>query len=262
MELVHLSDLHVGSPDFRPELLENVVEHVNERKPDLVVFTGDATDDGALPNFVAAKRYFDGVRVDVPVAFVPGNHDARNNGLVFFETTFGPRFSHREFEEHEAALWCLSSPMSDLRDGYLGGYQVRWLVRTLAKTRANLKILALHHHLVPVPDAGRNRDTTWDAGDILAICQWFDVDLVLMGHRHVPHAYSLGRTTLVYACTGATIKLRGEEDPSFNVIRVDGDVLEVHIVSSVTLESELLIRREGDQVTHLKRRATRVGSML
>ena len=42
--IAHISDLHVGSPYFVPNLMNRVIVEINERKPDLVVCTGDVTN--------------------------------------------------------------------------------------------------------------------------------------------------------------------------------------------------------------------------
>ena len=44
----------------------------------------------------------------------------------------------------------------------------------------------LHHHLLPVPGTGRERNIVYDAGDAIECLQRAGVDLVLSGHKHVP----------------------------------------------------------------------------
>nr|HDO80178.1 metallophosphoesterase [Candidatus Bathyarchaeota archaeon] len=44
--IVQISDIHVMTPHFSKELEVNVVEEVNSLSPDLLVVTGDLTDDG------------------------------------------------------------------------------------------------------------------------------------------------------------------------------------------------------------------------
>ena len=46
MKIVQMSDIHVGSGLFRPDLLSSVVEETNEFEPDLVVVVGDLTTEG------------------------------------------------------------------------------------------------------------------------------------------------------------------------------------------------------------------------
>ena len=51
--------------------------------------------------------------------------------------------------------------------------------------------LRLHHHLLPVPGTGRERNIVYDAGDVIECLQRAGVHLVLSGHKHVPYAWRL-----------------------------------------------------------------------
>jgi predicted MPP superfamily phosphohydrolase len=47
MQLVQLSDIHVGS-FFKQQVFDTVVDEVNKLNPDAVIITGDLTDEGLL----------------------------------------------------------------------------------------------------------------------------------------------------------------------------------------------------------------------
>src|SRR4029079_19494621 len=90
MLIAQISDIHVGSGRFRPDLLRIAIEEINAAEPDLVVVAGDITDDGYGDQYPEAQVALS--RLDCPNrVLVPGNHDARNVGDVRFEDTFGPR---------------------------------------------------------------------------------------------------------------------------------------------------------------------------
>src|ERR671932_1952517 len=90
MKIVQMSDIHVGSGLFRPDLLSSVVEETNALSPDLVAVAGDLTTEGYRWEFEEAKGYLD--RIECPnVVVIPGNHDARNVGYRHFEEFFGMR---------------------------------------------------------------------------------------------------------------------------------------------------------------------------
>jgi 3',5'-cyclic-AMP phosphodiesterase len=91
MKIVHLSDLHLSGLNFIPDWGESVVEMVNEIIPNVVIVTGDLTDDGYEYEYEIAKDYLDWIKVD-DMLVVPGNHDARNEGYRLFESIFGSRF--------------------------------------------------------------------------------------------------------------------------------------------------------------------------
>ena len=54
MIIVQLSDLHVGS-QFQQEVFETLVEEVNELNPDVIVITGDLTNEGLMKEYEICK---------------------------------------------------------------------------------------------------------------------------------------------------------------------------------------------------------------
>ena len=48
--IAHISDTHVGSPHFVPNLMNRVIAELNELAPELVIHTGDITNDGTITN--------------------------------------------------------------------------------------------------------------------------------------------------------------------------------------------------------------------
>ena len=80
----------------------------------------------------------------------------------------------------------------------------------------------LHHHLLPVPGTGRERNVVYDAGDAIECLQRAGVNLVLSGHKHVPYAWRLENLFVVNTGTVSTLRLRGKTRPCYNVIEVSG----------------------------------------
>jgi 3',5'-cyclic AMP phosphodiesterase CpdA len=91
----------------------------------------------------------------------------------------------------------------------------------------DVKIFMLHHHLLPIPGTGRERNIVNDAGDVLEVLVDCGVDLVLSGHKHVPYAWRLENMYVVNAGTVATLRLRGDTKPCYNVVEVRGDHMTV-----------------------------------
>ncbi len=54
MIIVQLSDLHVGS-QFQQDVFETVVKEVNELNPDVIVITGDLTNEGLMKQYEKCK---------------------------------------------------------------------------------------------------------------------------------------------------------------------------------------------------------------
>lgn len=87
MRLVHLSDIHAAESHFLPELAESVIETINAIEPEIVVITGDLTENGYSFEFEQAQRYVERIACAQKVV-IPGNHDARNVGYLGFEDSF------------------------------------------------------------------------------------------------------------------------------------------------------------------------------
>ena len=120
----------------------------------------------------------------------------------------------------------LDSTKPDLAEGEVGRERYDW-IRSKFEGYADLRVFALHHHLVPVPGTGRERNTVWDSGDVLSLLDELDVHLVLSGHKHVPHVWLLNRLLVVNSGTVSSHRLRGYTRPSYNVLEVTDDHIKV-----------------------------------
>ncbi len=81
-------------------------------------------------------------------------------------------------------------------------------------------MFALHHHLLPVPGTGRERNIIYDAGDLLEVLIHAGVHLVLTGHKHVPYVWELEGMYVVNAGTVASLRLRGHTKPCYNLVEI------------------------------------------
>ncbi|HSC93204.1 MAG TPA: metallophosphoesterase [Gaiellaceae bacterium] len=216
--IAQISDLHCGGPYFVPNLLERAISEVNELEPDVVICSGDLTTFGFKEEYAEAKRYLDRIRCDA-VAVIPGNHDSRNVGYVHFERLFGDRSSVLRVDG--VTIVAIDSTEPDLDHGVIGRGRYPWIEQEFA-VDARLRIFVMHHHLLPVPGTGRERNVVYDAGDAIECLQRSGVDLVLCGHKHVPYAWRLEDLFIVNAGTVSTLRLRGNVRPCYNVIEVTG----------------------------------------
>lgn len=221
--IAQISDLHCGSIYYRQHLADAMIEEVNELAPDIVTVTGDLTDMGFHDDYVKARALLDRIECE-RMLVVPGNHDARNVGEVHFESLFGPRTS--EIRLGGVHMIGLDSSEPDLDSGRVGRERYLWVEERFAEP-SEFKILAIHHHLVSVPGTGRERNIVADAGDLLRVLTENGVDLVLCGHKHVPNVWRLEDLFLVNAGTACTVRLRGREQPCYNVLEVFEDRVRV-----------------------------------
>ncbi len=221
--IAHVSDLHLGSPLFIPAMMDRAIAEVNAVEPDVLIVSGDLTTAGLRQEYVDAQRYL--ARFDCPRRIIiPGNHDARNVGYVHFEELFGERQS--VLRHDGVAFVAVDSSEPDLDHGVVGRGRYRWIKEQFA-VDARLKVFVLHHHLIPIPGTGRERNVVHDAGDTLEMLIESGCQLVLSGHKHVPHAWRLENLFVVNTGTVSTLRVRGKGRPCYNLVEFDGDTVTV-----------------------------------
>jgi 3',5'-cyclic AMP phosphodiesterase CpdA len=221
MLIAQLSDAHVGGGRYREELLRTAIEEVNGVEPDLVVIAGDLTDDGYPDQYPLAADELSALACR-QIVRVPGNHDARNVGYLRFEDAFGARDSRLRLDcgGQNVSLVAVDSSKPDLDEGEIGREHYRWIEEGFAG-EADLRVFVCHHHLVPVPGTGRERNQVLDAGDVLSLLRQSGVDLVLSGHRHVPYVWPIAGMLLVHSGTVSTLRTRGFPHPAYNLVTVE-----------------------------------------
>lgn len=216
MKIAHISDIHTAEPHFLPDLLERVINAINEIEPEIVVVTGDLTENGYPFEFKRAESYIARIECDKKVV-IPGNHDARNVGYLGFEEMFGHRSTIEKYEG--ITVVGVDSTQPDLDDGHVGREKYGWIEHCLDTDE--FKVVALHHHLISVPKTGRERNILIDAGDVLELLIRCGTDLVLCGHKHVPWLWNLNGMVIANAGTACTNRVKWNIPQSFNLIEID-----------------------------------------
>jgi len=217
MRIVQISDLHLSGPNFVPAWAENVLSIVSSIGPDIVIVTGDLTDDGYAYEYDIAKRYIDRVETG-NLMVVPGNHDVRNEGYILFEEIFQTRFPH--YKNDKVTILGIDSTEPDIDDGRIGRASYAYIREKLSPVK-EIKILAMHHHLIPIPATGRERNIPVDAGDVLKLCVESGVDIVFSGHKHMPWIWKLEDTYFITAGTATSRRLKGNYYPSFYILEIE-----------------------------------------
>lgn len=214
--IAHVSDLHIGSQYFISNLMTRTVDELNELAPQAVVATGDLTDEGLRQEYKTVKVFLERIKCK-NVVTVPGNHDSRNVGYLHFEEFLGTRNKVLKFDGTTIVGEDSSEP--DLDSGRIGRERYKWIHDQFEEN--NFKIFALHHHLLPVPGTGRERNIVYDAGDLLEVLLRVGVDVVLCGHKHVPYVWRLENLIVINAGTVSSLRLRGLTKPCYNLIVVE-----------------------------------------
>ena len=229
VRIAHISDTHATSgKEFMEASYNIMVETVNMSDADLVVHTGDITGSGLKEEFPLAKRLLG--KIEKPIVVLIGNHDARNVGTELFEEYVGPIRGVRTFDELDLLIVYVDSTVPDQNEGRVGSLQFNWLHQQLIEhQRCKHKVVALHHHLIPVPHAGRERNVLNNAGDLLDLFIKYDIDLVLCGHRHFPNVYRVEDLVISNAGCASCRKTRMGDVNSYNWVELGRDSIQVEV---------------------------------
>jgi len=230
-KISQISDIHFGEKNFSDTLKDNLIRQLEDENPDLIVVSGDLTTEGYAHEYELAAAFADALREITSTYIIPGNHDARNVGLVHFEKLIG----NRKFVHHDSdfAVIGLDSSEPDINDGQIGMDQLEWLRRELDRVPDHLcKIVTFHHHLLPIPNTGRERNILLDSGDLLRLLNEYGVDFVLNGHKHVPNVWMIEGMVTLNSGTATTRKLRGETFPSHNQLRINDEMIAVDLINT------------------------------
>jgi 3',5'-cyclic AMP phosphodiesterase CpdA len=224
MLIAQISDVHCG-PMLRKEMLRAGIKEINELSPDVVLVCGDLTENGLISEFETAVKELKRLKAE-KIIYVSGNHDYRSTGYLLFKEFF-PFTQVTEVDD--AVILVLSSARPDRDDGEVGHRQNLWLEKTLQEYKDKVKIVALHHHIIPVPDTGADQITIVDAGDVLRSLIKSKVNLVLCGHRHRPWRWRIEDMLVVHAGSISCEKLRGFFCNSYNVIEIKNKKIEAKL---------------------------------
>ena len=225
MEIVQLSDIHVGS-QFREEVFEKVIDEINLLKPEAVVITGDLTNEGLVEQYEKCKKMISQINVEKIIA-ISGNHDYRNTGYLLFKKYFP--FKTENDLGNDVILITLNSTRPDRDAGEVGYQQTLWLERTLKKYENKFKIVAMHHHLIGIPTTGSDRLTVIDAGDVLRAVLDSNVSLVLCGHKHRPWLWDFNTLSIANAGTTSSERVRGFFENSYNIVNIENGTFRVDL---------------------------------
>jgi Icc protein len=217
MLVAQLSDVHVR-PRGRlykdvadsNRMLGEAIAHLHglDRRPDLVVVTGDLVDEGHPDEYAMALELLG--TLDIPCLVMPGNHDDRD--------AFRAAFAAHAYLPREGPLhFCVDAPplrivaldvcVPGRHHAQADEASLDWLRRTLHADRRTPTLLLMHHPPfvsgIPYLDAYRCFGTE----GLEAVLRGVDnVEAVLCGHVHRAMVRRWAGT-IVCACPSTTTEI-------------------------------------------------------
>jgi 3',5'-cyclic AMP phosphodiesterase CpdA len=251
-ELVHLTDPHFGDED--EQALEAAARFIAERRPALVVMSGDISREGLQRELDAACAWMRALHA--PVLLAPGNHDVPYYGLWGrIVDPFGRyrRAAHGlRVEAWHTDEWSVV-PVNTARgvqlrlnwaQGAISPAQTRAAAEELAKARPGALRAVVTHHPLDWPHDAPIKGRTINGPAAQASLVDAGAQLFLSGHLHAALTRMIGRRAL--SVTSGTLSRRVRHEPcSFAVIRRPArEIVETEIVYIVqgTTETAALRR--------------------
>lgn len=205
MRLVQISDCHLHADPaararagFPLRQLEAVVESVNRERPDMVLVTGDISNDETAASYQLAQRTLG--RLAAPWFWLAGNHD---DPALMAET--------RELlDELDIGAWrilMLNTHVSGEAHGELGPERLADLAARLEEDDRPT-LIAMHHPPLTVGSAWidalglKDREAFWQT-----LCAFGQVRAILCGHIHqafTGHGRLAEGEVAVFGCPSTT----------------------------------------------------------
>jgi len=244
--IAHLSDVHFGHHD--PLVVEAVEAFLFERRPDLVVISGDFTQRARVAQYEEACAFVDRIEQGgLQTLCVPGNHDVPLYDVV--RRFVRPLHRYKRFidddlcpywENDDLAVLGINTARSlTIKDGSVS-YEQMFRIREAFGdvSEGKLRVLVTHHPLfaMPLGDEGELSKVANRSVDALEAAAEAGVDILLAGHFHRSYSISAremvetaGPALVVQAGTATSTRLRGGEQQSFNWIEAAKDRIELQV---------------------------------
>jgi predicted phosphodiesterase len=231
-----LGDNRTGDDVYR-----KVIGQVMERKPALIVNTGDQIEKPGnremWANFWEMSK-----GVTVPYFFTVGNHDAHVE-VAGSEETYKEQVNlpgnelYYSFAAGNSLFVVLDSYLKG-EDKRITGEQFKWMEQALASSKQKHKFVFIHHPLYPEKGKGRHHGNSLDRykeerDRLQALFVKHRVTMVFLGHEHLYLRKTVDGIPHVIAGGGGAPLYAGDEDGGFHhyvLVTVDGDKVSAEVV--------------------------------
>lgn len=229
--LLHISDTHFGTE--RPQVVQALVALARQRRPQLLVLSGDVTQRARPAQFAAAQRFCRDLEVPRMLA-LPGNHDIPLFDLLArvlrpyagYLQAFGPRLDPVLEAEGFLLIGVNTTRPARHKNGAVSPAQIARVASQLRAARGGVLRIVVTHQPADVLRAQDGHDRLRGAEPALQAWSQAGCDLVLGGHIHLPYVLDLAARRVptpramwcVQAGTAVSARVRWGTENSVNLI--------------------------------------------
>ena len=208
--LLHLTDLHLFADPMHTimginptQTLSNLIDLVAKNsllKPDLVILTGDLSQDNSIESYEIGRQIIQ--ELGCPILATMGNHDSQQN----FSKIFPPFIQQLDSIPTQLTPWrilLLNSHYPQHVEGKLTDEEIDFLKHNLDQYREAPTLIFLHHHILSSTSDWLNHIALLNSQlflDIIAPYQ--NIKAVVCGHVHKETTSLFG--TIPFFSTPAT----------------------------------------------------------
>jgi 3',5'-cyclic AMP phosphodiesterase CpdA len=236
-QLLHISDTHFGTE--QTAVMQAFEAHVLDYGADLVVLSGDITQQARYSQFASAQAFINRIKnYGVPqVLAIPGNHDIPMFNLL--ARMFSPYGHYRRFidsnlapifENDDALIIGLNTTHPKRRkDGEITARQIEEVAERLQRCDPKKLLIVVAHQ--PFGSIVTSDVRNLQIGARAALERWAasGLDMVMGGHIHLPYVLPLSTQYAglpkeiwgVQAGTTLSSRIRDSVPNSFNRIDLD-----------------------------------------
>ena len=227
MLIAQLSDTHIcrrgelykGVSDSNAKLREAIAHLYSlDRRPDLVLLTGDIANDGDTDEYHMALELLSELKI--PMLVIPGNHDHRAAfRAAFSDHDYLPKSGplHYVVDAQPMRIIGLDTSLEGQHHGAMEPSALSWLANTLQQDSQTPTLVMMHHppFMSGIPYMDKYRYLEERAlGEIFGACS--NIEAILCGHVHRAMIRRWAGT-VVMACPSTTteiaLQLQAEAKP-------------------------------------------------
>ncbi len=185
--IIHISDLHFGRTE--PDLEEALRNKILEKKPDLIIVSGDLTQRATKKQFLEAEVFL--ASLPFPVFIVPGNHDVPL--YSFWKRFFRPYANYQKYisddlepeylDEEMAIVGINTVRVLRMKEGSVNQLQTKRVYHMFRGLAPEVFTIVVSHHPFNIPKKHRKRPMA----RVKKFWKYFEdmkIDIFLSGHLH------------------------------------------------------------------------------